>query len=90
MDEKLANEMVAKLKKAKSAEELAAIVKEYGGEVTGEQMKALAEQMSAQGGLADDALESVAGGKIDWGYIDEQIKKYGPGVVPALCAYYGI
>ncbi len=90
MDEKLASEMVAKLKEAKSAEELMAIVKEYGGEVTGEQMKTLAEQMGAQGGLADDELEGIAGGKIDWGYVDEQIRKYGPGVVPALCAYYDI
>ncbi len=89
MDEKLANAMVAKLKEAKSAEELMAIVKEYGGEVTEEQAKALSEKMNAQGGLADDALENIAGG-VDWGYVDEQIKKYGPGIVPALCAYYDI
>lgn len=86
MNEKLANEMIAELKEAKTAEELIAIVKAYGGEVTEEQMKAFSEH--AQGELSDDALDGVAGGKVDWAYVDEQIKKYGPSVVPALYTVY--
>ncbi len=89
MNEKQANEMTTKLKGAMSAEEFLTIFKEYGAEATEEQVKALFERMHTQGELSDDTLESAAGG-VDWGYVDEQIKKYGPGIVPALCAMYGI
>ena len=89
MNEKQANEMTTKLKGAMSAEEFLTIFKEYGAEATEEQAKALFERMHTQGELSDDALESAAGG-VDWGYIDEQIKKYGPGVARALCSVYGI
>ena len=90
MNEKQANEMTTKLKEAKSAEEFFAVFKEYGAEATAEQAKALFERLHAQGELSDDALESAAGGRsVDWGYIDEQIKKYGPGIVGALCSVYG-
>ena len=89
MNEKQANEMTTKLKEAKSAEEFLTIFKEYGAEATEEQVKELFERMHTQGELSDDALESAAGG-VDWGYVDEQIKKYGPGVARALCSVYGI
>ena len=89
MNEKQANEMTTKLKEAKSAEEFLTIFKEYGAEATEEQVKALFERMHTQSELSDDALESAAGG-VDWGYVDEQIKKYGPGVARALCSVYGI
>ena len=89
MNEKQANDMTTKLKEAKSAEEFFAVCKEYGAEATEEQAKELFERMHAQGELSDDALESAAGG-VDWGYVDEQIKKYGPDVARALCSVYGI
>ena len=78
-------DMVAKLKKAKSAEDIIAIAKEYGKEMTLEQAQALCDKLkaSANGELTDEELAGVAGG-IDWGYVDEQIKKYGPGIVGAL------
>lgn len=91
MNEKEANEMTTKLKEAKSAEEFFAVFKEYGAEATEEQAKELFERLHAQGELSDDALESAAGGSsVDWGYVDEQIKKYGPGVARALCTVYDI
>ena len=91
MNEKQANEMTTKLKGAMSAEEFLTIFKEYGAEATEEQVKALFERLHAQGELSDDALESAAGGSsVDWGYVDEQIKKYGPDVARALCSVYGI
>ncbi len=89
MNEKQTNEMTVKLKGAKTAEELLDVFKEYGAETTEEQAKALFERMNAQGELSDDALKSIAGG-VDWAYVDEQIKKYGPGIVPTLCSLYGI
>ena len=48
----------------KSPEEVLAIAKEYGKEITPEQAQALYDKLkaSANGELSDDALDAVAGG----------------------------
>ncbi len=50
----------------KSPEEVLAIVKEYGKELTLEQAQALFDKLkaSATGELSDDVVEAVAGGNI--------------------------
>ena len=56
-------EMLAKLQKAKTVEEIIAIAKEYGKEVTAQKAQELLDQLGgAAGELSDDALEAVAGG----------------------------
>ena len=56
-------EMLAKLKEAKSVEEIIRIAKEYGAEVTEEKAKELLTMLTEAGGeLSDDALTAVAGG----------------------------
>ena len=59
-------EMIAKLKEAKSVEEIVAIAKEYGKEVTLEQAQELLDRMkgSASGELSDEDLDAVVGGGI--------------------------
>ncbi len=56
-------EMIAKLKKAKSAEDVIAIAKEYGKELAIEQAKALLDRVKGAE-LSDDALGAVAGGAV--------------------------
>ena len=57
-------EMLAKLQKAKTAEEIIAIAKEYGKEMTKEKAQELLDQLSdAAGELSDDVIAAVAGGK---------------------------
>jgi hypothetical protein len=55
-------EMILKAKEAKSAEELLALAKEYGMELTEESAKAYFEQLHNNGELSDDELDSVTGG----------------------------
>ena len=56
-------EMLAKLQKAKTVEEIIAIAKEYGKEVTAEKAQELLDKLSgADGELSDDAIAAVAGG----------------------------
>ena len=57
-------EMIAKLKEAKSAEDVIAIAKEHGKELTQEQAQELYDKLkAAEGGeLSDEDLEAVAGG----------------------------
>ena len=58
-------EMIVKLRDAKSVEEILAVGKEYGKEFTEEQAKELLEMTSnATGELSDEELEAVAGGDI--------------------------
>ena len=58
-------EMIVKLRDAKSVEEILAVGKEYGKEFTEEQAKELLEMTSnATGELSDEELEAVAGGGI--------------------------
>ena len=57
-------EMLKKLQEAKSAEDVVAIAKEHGKELTLEQAQALLDRVknSVTGELSDDAVEAVAGG----------------------------
>ena len=56
-------ELVNKAKKAKSVEELLALAKENGIELTNEQAKEYFAQLNpTKGELSDDELEDVAGG----------------------------
>ena len=59
-------EMFAKLKEAKSVEDIVAIAKEYGKEVTLEQAQELLDRMkgAANGELSDEDLDAVVGGGI--------------------------
>ena len=55
-------EMLAKLQKAKTADEMTAIAKEYGKEMTKEQAEEILALSDTQGELDDDDLDNVAGG----------------------------
>ena len=56
-------EMIAKAKEARSVEELIALAKENGVELTEEDAKMYFEQLNAKKGeLSDDELDAVAGG----------------------------
>ena len=58
----MTEEMFKKLTEAKTAEELIAIAKEYGKELTKEQADEMLKPADADGELSDDDLDSVAGG----------------------------
>ena len=58
----LTSELIAKAKAAKSAEELLALAKENGLELTEEEAKTYFAQLNANGALSDDELDAVAGG----------------------------
>ena len=55
-------EQLAKAKAAKSAEELLALAKENGMELTEEEAKNYFEQWHKEGELADEELDNVSGG----------------------------
>ena len=55
-------ELFAKAKEAKSAEELLALAEENNIEISEKDAKGFFEQINASGELADDELDSVAGG----------------------------
>lgn len=59
-------EMIAKLKEAKSAEEVIAIAKGCGKELTPEKAREIYDKLKAvaAGELSDEALEAVVGGEI--------------------------
>ena len=57
-------ELIAKLKEAKSSDEILALAKENGIELDEEKAKELFNQLNASGELSDDDLEKVAGGNI--------------------------
>ena len=58
-------EMTGKLQNAKSKEEIQTIAKEYGEELTLEQVEELQKRLSAtEGELSDDEVEAVAGGRV--------------------------
>lgn len=58
---KLTQEIIEKVKTAESAEELLAIAKENGIDMTADEAKTYFEQINANS-LDDDLLEGVAGG----------------------------
>ncbi len=57
-------ELIAKLKEAKSADEILALAKENGIELSEEKAKELFAELNASGELSDDDLDKVAGGNI--------------------------
>ncbi len=67
----MSGEVVEKLKKTKSVEEVLDIVKEYGAEVTSEQAQELFDQFHEKGELSDDELASVAGGEYASVYVKD-------------------
>ena len=74
MENKLTPELLEKAKQAKSPEELIALAKESGIELSSEQAAAyFAKLGSDDGGLTDDELDNVAGGCFGEHY-DNRIK----------------
>ncbi len=73
-------EMFKKLKAAKSAEEMIAVAREYGKELTKEQAEEMLTLANEGNELSDDELDEVAGGinVPDW------VKKYGPEVLKLM------
>ena len=63
-------EQITKAKAAKSAEELLAIAKENGLELTEEEAKKYFEQLHKEGELSDEELDNVAGGGCDDDFYD--------------------
>ena len=97
MKKKVFEEFLEKVKQAKSQAEIEAAAKACCLELTAEQLTGTDDALQgANGELTDEELDGVAGGKKDleygtpefWHYVDEQIQKYGPSVVPALMATY--
>ena len=74
-------ELIAKAKTAKSAEELLALAKDNNVELTEEEAKTYFEQLNANGAVADDELDAVAGGGSCPG--DEEVT-YEPGEIVGL------
>ena len=66
-------ELIAKAKAAKSAEELLALAKENGVELTEEEAKTYFEQIGASGEVSDDDLDAVSGG---WDCPSDEEKQY--------------
>ena len=60
-------DFLAKLKDVKSVDDILALAKENGIEITPEKAKELFEQLSGNE-LSDEQLESVAGGMSIWTY----------------------
>ena len=87
MEKKKIEEFVEKAKQAKSPEEVEAAAKECGLELTAEKLAKLEEALRGKKGeLTDEELAGVAGG-IDWGYVGEQIQKFGPDIVYTLAPF---
>ncbi len=64
MENKLTEELLEKAKQAKTPEELAALAKENGQELTAEEAKAYFAMLNPKTGeLSDDELDDVAGGE---------------------------
>ena len=63
MENKLTPELIEKAKQAKSAEELIALAKENGAELSAEEAQKLFDSI-CDGTLTDDDLEKVSGGRI--------------------------
>ena len=80
-------ELIAKAKTAKSAEELLALAKENGIELTAEEAKTYFAQLSASGAVSDDELDAVSGG---WDCPDNENEQLAVGArVKILCSNCG-
>ena len=78
MDNKFTPELIEKAKSAKTPEELMALAKENGMELTEESAKAYFEQLNPKTGeLADEELDNVSGGGCHNGgrLVEETVKK---------------
>ena len=88
MEQKKIEEFVEKAQRAKSPEEIEAAAKECGLELTAEKLAKLEEALRGKKGeLTDEELAGVAGGGVDWSYVDRLIKAYGPDIAPALKSF---
>ncbi len=71
MNNKLTPELLEKAKQAKNSEELIALAKENGIELTAEEANTYFEKLNPKDSeLSDDELDSVAGGKCGTIYYD--------------------
>ena len=59
----MTNEIMTKLKNAKSVEDILDIAKEDGKELTVEQAQRMLDQIRGDGELSDDDLENAVGGR---------------------------
>lgn len=66
LNEKLTQEFIEKVKKAKSAEELVALAKENGLEIPQDKANTLFAQLKGSAELSDEDLSAVAGGYNRW------------------------
>ncbi len=62
MENKFTSELLEKAKLAKSAEELIALAKENGTELTEEEANTYFAKLNKNGEISDDELDSVSGG----------------------------
>ncbi len=65
---KMSSELIEKAKQAKFPEELIALAKENGAELSAEEAKTYFDRLHKGGELADEELDNVAGGCGDDGY----------------------
>ena len=87
----LTPELIAKAKAATTAEELMELAKENGVELTADEAKICFDQLSANGAVADEELDMVAGGcgepsEEDVEYQEGDIVKFFDGTTCA-CGY---
>ncbi len=71
----MTNEQISKAKECKSAEELLALAKENGIEMTAEEAEAKFAQLNNEGELSDDELSGAAGGGCGGGE-DPEMQQY--------------
>ena len=77
MENKFTPELIEKAKSAKTPEELLALAKENGIEMTAESAKAYFEQLNPKTGeLADEELDNVAGGCHNGGRLVVSVMHY--------------
>lgn len=62
MENKLTPDLIEKARQAKSAEELLALAKENGVEMSAEAAKAHFERLNQSGEISDEELDNVSGG----------------------------
>ena len=84
----LTPEIIEKAKAAKSAEELAEIIKTNNVELTEEETKACFAQLNENGAVSDDELDAVAGG-ISLTADLENLWKNRKAIFDAISKYFG-
>ena len=60
----MTNEILEKLKAAKSAEELARIAKANGAEIPADKAEELFAKLNAEGEISDEDVDNIAGGEL--------------------------